>query len=1230
MVLKVTGKPIIVVNPTTVDFGSLWVGDWATREIELMNAGTDTLTIDSLIFSSVVFSTDISDLTLTPGQTKILALNAEPQNSGNTYGTLTINSNDQVSSSVEVSLSVDAILPPSLNFSPDMISLTLERGTNDTRSVSINNTGAAQGVWNSFIVETTESQTNNANVFNVIESLKSRVRISEISSPRLLNLNGPVAALANAKNPVVRVESNQESALEVAVLGAALDFENQDIVNGLVSTNLFGGVTAVNVNFVTPTLQELGAFDAVLVYTIDPYMEEDILGDNLAEYANAGGGVVTASFEQDYGFLEGAWMEQKLGLFDEAQENVGSYIGTENFLGDLLVQGHPILKNVGNFSSKSHANPNAPDQETSVIANWETGAPLITTSTNGPKRAFLSFIPISDQADQAIEGWGWHSSTDGWNLIANTILWTTMENNPEWISTETPDGVVDGGETSQMELMFDATGLEEGNYTAEVHFMSNDPVNSFSMVEVRLTVKENQPPVAISGTLTLMEDKNITFELEASDPDGDQLSYEIISGTQFGDITGNAPNLNYIPEANFNGQDTLLFRVSDGSLESEIAEVTFNVLPVNDAPWVGSEEINSTEDEFLVVEFKYGDSDSEEIEFNLTKLPENGFLWEQGGMLLYFPNNHYNGEDEIRFNVSDGELFSDEATIKINLEPQNDAPVAEELVFQTQQNQTVVITLEAVDVDGDSVTFDLETLPEHGILSQVNTSTWYYTPNEQFTGTDTLFYRANDSKIQSDLAKVSINVNNENNAPVVQNSTFSMQEDGSLQIKLEASDPEGDALNFSIVDGPSNGTLSGNGPDYEYEPDANFNGTDQFTVIASDGMVESNVATISMLISSQNDAPSFVKSINTMSSGLRETPFRMKVEVEDVDNDELSLTVAKDPENGICYFENETLVYLPNPGFEGIDNIELELSDGTEVVSGNFPVSIVSHSNPIYLNSDLEVHPELLDMLYQANEILFANADRTLELSTENNDNSLTAEFTNQLLENPIELTDWLEQIKSEVNEGKFIFAASETASGLRWEVAPLLDPAFSVDTDMDNKGSSAANENAEINDAGKSPSDIEGISRNGRDSLFSGNISEESNQDLSSDSSLIEESNNEVFDNPLSDVGQDSEYITSSFITEIGSGWYQAPGIGTFYDAGNGWIYEPSMGWSFLKVCSSDCSAWLFNENLGWLWFSTDLPNMTFSNNEGVANWIYYPGNTLGQSDLVFDYAQSSWMQWK
>ena len=106
-------------------------------------------------------------------------------------------------------------------------------------------------------------------------------------------------------------------------------------------------------------------------------------------------------------------------------------------------------------------------------------------------------------------------------------------------------------------------------------------------------------------------------------------------------------------------------------------------------------------------------------------------------------------------------------------------------------------------------------------------------------------------------------------------------------------------------------------------------------------MLDSNTATIRMMVSSENDAPSFVKLINTMSSGLR-NPFRMKVEVEDVDNDELSLNVVKDPENGTCYFENENLVFLPKFG-EGLEEIILELSDGKESVQKTFPISIASH-----------------------------------------------------------------------------------------------------------------------------------------------------------------------------------------------------------------------------------------------------------------------------------------------
>ena len=77
-----------------------------------------------------------------------------------------------------------------------------------------------------------------------------------------------------------------------------------------------------------------------------------------------------------------------------------------------------------------------------------------------------------------------------------------------------------------MKVFFDANGLSEGNYTAEVHFVTNDPAQAFTRVEVIMIVKENQPPVAVSNTITVQEDQSITFELEGSDPDADGISYE--------------------------------------------------------------------------------------------------------------------------------------------------------------------------------------------------------------------------------------------------------------------------------------------------------------------------------------------------------------------------------------------------------------------------------------------------------------------------------------------------------------------------------------------------------------------------------------------------------------------------------------------------------------------------------------------------------------------------------
>jgi hypothetical protein len=101
---------------------------------------------------------------------------------------------------------------------------------------------------------------------------------------------------------------------------------------------------------------------------------------------------------------------------------------------------------------------------------------------------------------------------------------------------------------------------------------------------VTLTVRPvNDPPVAHSQSIVLDEDTAIALTLDATDVDGDTLSYTT-SAPAHGTVTGTAPNLIYTPAANYFGPDSFTFQVHDGQADSAIATVALTIRPLNDAP----------------------------------------------------------------------------------------------------------------------------------------------------------------------------------------------------------------------------------------------------------------------------------------------------------------------------------------------------------------------------------------------------------------------------------------------------------------------------------------------------------------------------------------------------------------------------------------------------------------------------------------------------------------------
>ena len=90
-----------------------------------------------------------------------------------------------------------------------------------------------------------------------------------------------------------------------------------------------------------------------------------------------------------------------------------------------------------------------------------------------------------------------------------------------------------------------------------------------------------------------------------------------------------------------------------------------------------------------------------------------------------------------------------------------------------------------------------------------------------------------------------------NAVPIAQDSSVTTSQNQQLNIKLNANDADGDNLSFTIVNEPSNGQLGSidqSTNTVTYTPPQNYSGKDNFTFIVNDGSIDSNEATVSIIV----------------------------------------------------------------------------------------------------------------------------------------------------------------------------------------------------------------------------------------------------------------------------------------------------------------------------------------------------------------------------------------------
>jgi VCBS repeat-containing protein len=275
----------------------------------------------------------------------------------------------------------------------------------------------------------------------------------------------------------------------------------------------------------------------------------------------------------------------------------------------------------------------------------------------------------------------------------------------------------------------------------------------------------NAGPVASPGYLTILEDESGSGTLTGTDFDKDPLTFSIVSNGTKGTatITDAATGAYvYTPNANANGTDIVMFRISDGTEWSAATPLTVTITPVNDTPIALDGAVTGTEDRAFQANLTSTDVDQEPVTYGIATSPTRGTVVitnASTGRYTYTPAVNFNGTDSFTFRVYDASSSSTPATITVTIRPVNDAPRVSNVTVATRPGVTVSGPLPGTDVDGDPLSFRLVTQPVNGIAT-LDAATGFitYTPNAGFRGTETFSYNATDGLLTSNTGNITVRV----------------------------------------------------------------------------------------------------------------------------------------------------------------------------------------------------------------------------------------------------------------------------------------------------------------------------------------------------------------------------------------------------------------------------------------------------------------------------------------
>jgi len=480
-----------------------------------------------------------------------------------------------------------------------------------------------------------------------------------------------------------------------------------------------------------------------------------------------------------------------------------------------------------------------------------------------------------------------------------------------------------------------------------ITFTATDPGGLSDSDPAVFTVRNvNDAPVANNDTTVTDEDVPVTIPVLSndSDIDGDDLTVSEVTQPAHGnaEIDQNTQVI-YTPAADWSGDDSFTYTISDGNGGTAQATVYVSVNAVNDAPVVSDIPDQTVQEGQTFAAIHLDDY------VNDVDNPDSTLSWSYSGnselqvsidanhvAMITIPDTNWNGQETITFTATDPQGLADSDAVVFTVTPVNDAPVAVNDSATTDEDTPVTLAVLENDSDSDGDALHIESVgePLHGTASIENDTLLRYEPEENYFGTDSVRYVVSDGQGGSAQAWVFVTIRAVNDAPVISSIPDQTVQEGQAfdDIALDAYVNDVDNSDSSLTwqysgNEQLNVQITQDRILKVWPKDENWDGSETIVLTVNDPDGASDQDSVVFTVLPVNDAPFAVNDSLTLPEDSVAT-INVLQNDSDVENDTLVIQSFGKPQFGELTWQDSSFTYRPQVNYFGADSFYYVLSDG--------------------------------------------------------------------------------------------------------------------------------------------------------------------------------------------------------------------------------------------------------------------------------------------------------------